>query len=238
MQVSHEEEAYLRAAGLDKLLASLAAQLFTHKPNDPLSFLINYLQEYKSNTKEAFTAPPMTEHEKELKDDAGHSNYFSSGENSPDTDEYFLSLRNAPKRRMAICCEPVDTSDLETGPFQPTSLKSPETQERLDKALKNNVLFSHLEEEERKEVFGAMVEVKFMAGDIIIRQGDEGDNFYVVESGECEVWVSKDGGRPEKVMEIGESGSFGELALIYGTQRAATVKVSSVFRQNYNLTIL
>jgi len=37
--------------------------------------------------------------------------------------------------------------------------------------------------------------------------------------------VSKDGAQPEKVMEIGESGSFGELALIYGTQRAATVKV-------------
>lgn len=60
---------------------------------------------------------------------------------------------------------------------------------------------------------------------ILCRVGDEGDNFYVVESGECEVWVSKDGGPAERVMEIGESGSFGELALIYGTQRAATVKV-------------
>ena len=60
-----------------------------------------------------------------------------------------------------------------------------------------------------------------------IPTGDEGDNFYVVESGECEVWVSKDGAAAEKVMEIGESGSFGELALIYGTQRAATVKVNS-----------
>lgn len=55
--------------------------------------------------------------------------------------------------------------------------------------------------------------------------GDEGDNFYVVDSGKCEVWVTKDGQPPAKVAVVVEGGSFGELALIYGTQRAATVKV-------------
>jgi hypothetical protein len=55
--------------------------------------------------------------------------------------------------------------------------------------------------------------------------GDEGDNFYVVESGTCEVWKSIDGNEPELVLTIAEGGSFGELALIYGTQRAASVKV-------------
>jgi hypothetical protein len=55
--------------------------------------------------------------------------------------------------------------------------------------------------------------------------GEDGDNFYVVKEGECEIWVSKDGAPAELVMTVGPSGSFGELALIYGTQRAATVKV-------------
>ena len=32
----------------------------------------------------------------------------------------------------------------------------------------------------------------------------------------------------EKVVQIGEGGSFGELALIYGTPRAATVKAANV----------
>ncbi len=60
----------------------------------------------------------------------------------------------------------------------------------------------------------------------IMVPGDDGDNFYVVESGECEVWKSTNGNAPELVLTINEGGSFGELALIYGTQRAATVKVT------------
>merc|ERR1712110_378461 len=55
-----------------------------------------------------------------------------------------------------------------------------------------------------------------------IQQGDEGDNFYIIDQGEVEIYV---GG--EKVLNIGEGGSFGELALIYGTPRAATVKAAS-----------
>ena len=60
------------------------------------------------------------------------------------------------------------------------------------------------------------------SGDVIINQGDEGDNFYIIDQGEVEIYV---GG--EKVLSIGEGGSFGELALIYGTPRAATVKAAS-----------
>jgi cAMP-dependent protein kinase regulator len=44
----------------------------------------------------------------------------------------------------------------------------------------------------------------------------------ISEQGEVEIYV---GG--EKVLSIGEGGSFGELALIYGTPRAATVKAAS-----------
>jgi len=50
--------------------------------------------------------------------------------------------------------------------------------------------------------------------------GDEGDNFYVIDSGEVDVYVNN-----EKCTTIKQTGSFGELALIYGMPRAATVKV-------------
>ncbi|KTF92205.1 hypothetical protein cypCar_00025444, partial [Cyprinus carpio] len=52
--------------------------------------------------------------------------------------------------------------------------------------------------------------------------GDEGDNFYVIDQGEVDVYVNG-----EWVTSIGEGGSFGELALIYGTPRAATVKAKT-----------
>merc|ERR1711935_292359 len=56
----------------------------------------------------------------------------------------------------------------------------------------------------------------------IIQQGDEGDNFYILDQGEVEIYVNG-----KKVVSLCEGGSFGELALIYGTPRAATVKAAS-----------
>ena len=41
---------------------------------------------------------------------------------------------------------------------------------------------------------------------MIIQQGDEGDNFYIIDNGEVEVDVNG-----EKVLTIGDGGSFGEL---------------------------
>ncbi|XP_013792283.1 cAMP-dependent protein kinase type I-beta regulatory subunit-like, partial [Limulus polyphemus] len=68
------------------------------------------------------------------------------------------------------------------------------------------------------DIFDAMFPVVHSAGEKVIQQGDEGDNFYVIDQGEVEVFVND-----HLVTTIGEGGSFGELALIYGTPRAATV---------------
>ena len=55
-----------------------------------------------------------------------------------------------------------------------------------------------------------------------MKQGDEGDNFYVIDSGDVDIYVND-----THVGSLKEGGSFGELALIYGTPRAATIKASS-----------
>jgi len=67
-----------------------------------------------------------------------------------------------------------------------------------------------------------MSPVDKLAGDTIITQGEEGDNFYVIHSGEVEFFVNG-----EKVATVKDGGSFGELALIYGTPRAATAKAKT-----------
>jgi len=92
----------------------------------------------------------------------------------------------------------------------------------LTKAIEKNVLFAHLDETERSDVFDAMFQKTFLASETIIKEGDEGNYFYVIDSGEVE--VSKDG---KFLTTIGDGGSFGELALIYGTPRAATVKAKT-----------
>ena len=61
------------------------------------------------------------------------------------------------------------------------------TMASLSKAIAKNVLFSHLDENERSDIFDAMFPVSAIPGEVIIQQGDEGDNFYIIDTGEVEV---------------------------------------------------
>lgn len=55
---------------------------------------------------------------------------------------------------------------------------------------------------------------------------DEGDNFYVIESGTCNILIQPNpDAEPVHKSTIGPGASFGELALMYGTPRAASVQV-------------
>ena len=67
--------------------------------------------------------------------------------------------------------------------------KDYKTMASLSKAIAKNVLFSHLDENERTDIFDAMFPVNAMPGEVIIQQGDEGDNFYIIDSGEVEVRI-------------------------------------------------
>jgi len=89
----------------------------------------------------------------------------------------------------------------------------------LSQSLASNILLSTLNDEERAEVFENMFTVTAKPGELIIKQGDEGDNFYIIEQGDVDLFL--DG---KKGSTLGEGGSFGELALIYETPRAATLR--------------
>lgn len=65
--------------------------------------------------------------------------------------------------------------------------KDYKTMEALKKAIQKNVLFSHLDENEQSDIFDAMFPVTGDAGDVIIQQGDQGDNFYIIDTGEVDV---------------------------------------------------
>ena len=59
--------------------------------------------------------------------------------------------------------------------------KSDSQRKSLLEAVKEILLFRSLESEQLNEVLDAMFERKVTPNEYIIKQGDDGDNFYVVE---------------------------------------------------------
>lgn len=90
------------------------------------------------------------------------------------------------RRRGGISAEPVTEEDA-TSYVKKVIPKDYKTMAALSKAIAKNVLFSHLDENERSDIFDAMFLVNCLRGESIIVQGDEGDNFYVIDQGEVEV---------------------------------------------------
>ena len=83
-------------------------------------------------------------------------------------------------------------------------------------------LFSFLADDQRKELVGAMFKKEYGDKDVIIREGDAPDNFYIIESGRCKVFKKK-GDKDIQVAVLSAGQYFGELALISGNARAASV---------------
>ena len=81
-----------------------------------------------------------------------------------------------------------------------------------------------------------MFEHKVKTGETVIRQGDDGDYFYVVEEGVYHALINIDDGSMKKVFEYNGEGNFGELALLYNMPRAATVQVSDSLRESANFS--
>ncbi|XP_076281640.1 cAMP-dependent protein kinase type II regulatory subunit isoform X1 [Lasioglossum baleicum] len=103
--------------------------------------------------------------------------------------------------------------------------KSDEQRQRLSDSVKNIFLFRALDGEQMADVLDAMFEKIVQPGEFIIRQGDDGDNFYVIERGQYEVYVKDQHTGIENMIHMYDNGgAFGELALLYKMPRAATVK--------------
>ena len=72
-----------------------------------------------------------------------------------------------------------------------------------------------------------LVEVPMKAGDVVIRQGDPADRFYVIESGSVVVTQAAADGTTKELRRMGTDEVFGELGLLSGALRSATVTAAT-----------
>ncbi|HET7353179.1 MAG TPA: cyclic nucleotide-binding domain-containing protein [Gaiellaceae bacterium] len=91
--------------------------------------------------------------------------------------------------------------------------------------LRRVPLFEELDEPELQSIADLMNEANVPPGAIVTAEGGPGDGFFVIESGEAEVTIE---GIPRAVMTAGDY--FGEIALLLGSSRTATVTASTNLR--------
>ncbi|CAD8044763.1 unnamed protein product [Paramecium primaurelia] len=164
---------------------------------------------------------------------------------SSSSDEEVIELPKRPaaarKQRASISAEAYGQYNRKES-FQPRVIvKSQQQKEIISKRLSQSFMFASLDSREKDIVIDAMEERSYNVDDWVIKQGDNGDNLYVVDQGElnCFKRFTKEGeNKFLKVYYPGES--FGELALLYNAPRAASIqsKTNSVLfaldRQTFN----
>ena len=106
----------------------------------------------------------------------------------------------------------VDEAEDQGGDWMTTMLQSP--------------VFQRLPASNLQKVMMQMEEVSFKAGEIVVKQGDEADYYYIIKSGDCElIRQASEGARPIKLAELHSCEAFGEDALLSGNPRNVTVKM-------------
>lgn len=115
---------------------------------------------------------------------------------------------------MNIFSQSVDIQDDFKTPCYP---KSAEAIAFIDAVLEENFVFSSLAAKERRTLIDAMQKEVVPQKTRIIKQGETGDFYYVVEKGIVNFEVND-----EHVGSCSSGGSFGELALLYDSPRAAS----------------
>jgi CRP-like cAMP-binding protein len=93
----------------------------------------------------------------------------------------------------------------------------------LPETIRKIPIFSGLSREHIAKLVGKMEECSFSAGTIIFSQGDHGDAFYFIESGAVQVLVKRATGKSEAVALLGPQKWFGEMAMLSGELRSATM---------------
>lgn len=202
--------------GLTDLLQDFTVEVLRKRPDDILAFAAQYFDELVEKR--------ANENGQKLLG-VGQENASKNGDDEEEEDDDEMGdIIDMPKkaygagRRHSVAAEkynPEEDTNDEPAPNYP---KSAEEREYLLSTVAQIFIFRSLENKQVDKVIEAMFGREVKENDVIIEQGDDGDNFYIIESGVYDIFVNK-----QNVGSYTEKGSFGELALMYNMPRAATI---------------
>ena len=123
--------------------------------------------------------------------------------------------------------EPADDLAMESTDVEVGVLEEDDDVDWMTRMLQSE-LFARLPTANIGQLFALLTEVHFSKGDVVIKQGDPGDNYYIIQEGKCDVLrTPPSGGKDLKLATLGVGDSFGEEALISESIRNATIVMAT-----------
>ena len=117
--------------------------------------------------------------------------------------------------------------DSGSGDMEVSHLDDEEDVDWMTRMLQSE-LFARLPTANIGQLFALLEEVNYHTGDIVIKQGDPGDKYYIIQAGSCNVLrTPPSGGKDLKLATLGAGDSFGEEALVSDSIRNATIQMAS-----------
>lgn len=152
--------------------------------------------------------------------------------NQLDRGDYFgelALLQDAPRNATCRATVPTDVLSLSRQDFDRLVKARFALREKVDRSiaradlLRRIPLFAELDAQQIQLIAAQLQEEIYEPGAVIIRQGEIGETFHVIESGRVQVSVAQDG--EEKVVaERGPGEYVGEIALLLQVPRTASVR--------------
>lgn len=140
-------------------------------------------------------------------------------------------------KRKSVCAASIKTEDA-INYVKPVYQKDASSKAHLQDIIRENsklqTLTGHLGQGVIEDIVNAFKPREALQGEVLIRQGDEGDCLFLLEAGEVDVFVARptidssfSSDKGSKVASLGPGALFGELALMHQAPRAATVIATS-----------
>ena len=137
-------------------------------------------------------------------------------------------MYNAPRAATVVARTPLVVWALDQMTFKAIILSHTiSMQERHEQFIQTVPLLSTLTPLEVSKLADALEERTFKAGDVIIRETESGDDFFLIKSGHVECTKVGDDGEAVPVMALSEGDYFGEIALLTNKPRQATCTATS-----------
>ncbi|KAL3852718.1 hypothetical protein ACJMK2_016336 [Sinanodonta woodiana] len=199
--------------GLTDLLQDFTVAVLKERPPDLVLFAADYFNKLKEKKNESKKTGGVRFTERSEPMQTGDEDSHSDDEPMPEPPAGRF------QRRQSVSAERYDPeADDDEDEEKIVYPKTDEQRNRLSQAVKPILLFRSLDHEQIQEVLDAIFEKKVEPGEHVIDQGDDGNNFYVIDSGKYDILVNG-----KLVGKYDNVGSFGELALMYNMPRAATI---------------